>query len=296
MLLINYPISLVSLKSFGDFIIARWALQRLGTATSDVSIIIGDHLIDLDAALGSYFATYYIRHCEGGVPAMYDIKKLGALRGIRSAFHLRYLFSELNLPSNSMLIFDKTGLRERFVASAYPTRDLPKAQNIYLAYQQLLGLESGIASQPTSVGQSVLSKSVGIFPGSRVLAKNLPESVIKNLLHTCVIQGMRPTVYILDGEGANLPLSLKSVTILPRRFDAMASAVRSVDAVISADSMPAHMAEYFGNPVFVVSPKPNQYWLPLSCIANNHWALFDDIFTESGKLNNFLEQGNRLAP
>jgi hypothetical protein len=294
--MINYPISLVSLKSFGDFIIARWALQRLDTAASDVSIVIGDHLIDLDAALGPYLATYCIRHCEAGVPAMYDIKKLGAWRGIRSAVHLRHLFSELNLPSNSMLIFDKTGLRERFVASAYPNRELPKAQNIYLAYKQLFGLEGGISSPPTPVGQSVLSKSVGIFPGSRVSAKNLPESVIKNLVHACVSLGVRPTVFILDGEGTNLPLSLKSATILPRRFDAVASAVRSVDAVISADSMPAHMAEYFGNPVFVVSPKPNQYWLPLSCIASNHWALFDDFFAASDKLNNFLELGNRPAP
>jgi ADP-heptose:LPS heptosyltransferase len=288
--------TIVSLKSFGDFIIARWALQRLGKAASDVSIIMGDHLIDLDAALGPYLGTYCIRHCEGGVPAMYDIKKLGTWRGIRSAFHLRQLFSELNLPPNSMLIFDKMALRERFIASTYPSRDLPKAQNIYLAYQQLLGFEDGIASQPTSVGKTVLSKSVGIFPGSRVSAKTLPESVIKNLVQACVSQDMRPTVFILDGEGANLPLSLESVTTLPWRFDAMASAVRSMDAVISADSMPAHMAEYFGKPVFVVSPKPNQYWLPLSCISNNRWTLFDDIFTASGKLHNFLELGNRPAP
>jgi hypothetical protein len=286
--MIHYPISLVSLKSFGDFIVARWALRKLDTTARKVSIIIGDHLKELDAVLGIYPNTYCIPHREGGVPAIYDINKLGISRGILSAFNLRRHLIELNLPSKSILIFDKVGLRERFIASAYPRRDLPKAKNIYLAYQQLLGLEGGIASQPTSVGQVVLSKSVGIFPGSRVPAKTLPESVIKNLVHACVSQGMRSTVFILDGEGTNLPLSLESVTILPRRFDAMASAVRSMDAVITADSMPAHMAEYFGKPVFVVSPVPNEYWLPLSCIASSRWALFDEPFATSSRLHSFL--------
>jgi len=290
--MLNYPISLVSFKSFGDFIIARWALQRLSMAPNGVSIIMGDHLIDLDAALGPYLGTYCIRHCEGSVPAMYDIKKIGIRRGIHSALNIRRLLNKLDLPSKSTLIFDKIGLREQFIASAYPCGELPNANNIYLAYQKLLGLEGFMRAQPTSVEQMILSKkSVGIFPGSRVSAKVLPESVVDKLVNVCISRGVKPTIFILDGESTNLSPSLQSVTILPRRFDAMACAVRSVDAIISADSMPAHMAEYFGKPVFVVSPKPNKYWLPLSSFLNNHWALFDENFLVSSALNSFWQAG-----
>lgn len=76
--------------------------------------------------------------------------------------------------------------------------------------------------------------------------------------------------------------------MVPRRFQAMADAVRSVDAVISADSMPAHMAEYFGSPVFVVSPVPNAYWLPLSCLTTDRWVLFNQLDEQADRLSRFL--------
>ena len=67
------------------------------------------------------------------------------------------------------------------------------------------------------------------------------------------------------------------VVKVPRNFSAMANAIKKVDAVISADSMPAHMAEYFGVPVFVITPEPNRYWLPVSAFNNNFWCCFNDI-------------------
>jgi hypothetical protein len=279
--------TIVALKAFGDFIIARWALRQLDPNRNQVALVMGDHLTDLDAALGTYTHAYRLTHCEGDVPAMYDIKRHGVWRGIHSASRLRRLVKELNLSSAAALVFDNVGLRERFISSVHPCVQLPQANNIYLSYQQLLGLPCMVARPPSPVG-SGRSRSLGIFPGSRIGAKTLPASVIENLVDTGRHHDFTPTVFTLEGEKTNLPPSLESAVVLPRRFDAMARAVQSVDAVISADSMPAHMAEYFDKPVFVVSPVANTYWLPLSCIADVRWALFDELNVTSGSLQRFL--------
>lgn len=287
--MLDFPISLISLKSFGDFIIARWALQKLGSAASGTSIIIGHHLCELDFALGRYPRTYCIRHGEKGVPAIFDIKQLGRWRGMRSALQIRRLISELNLPHKSTLIFDRKGFREKFVAATYPCSALPPEANIYLAYQKLFCSNASVESKSMQSGRSAQIKSVGIFPGSRISTKTMPDKLITSLLDACVRQGIRPTVFILDGESPNLvPPSGELLSIVPRRFDAMRNAVCSTDAVISADSMPAHMAEYFGKPIFVMSPVKNEYWLPLSCFLGNRWELFDVFSSNSSKLSSFL--------
>ena len=79
-----------------------------------------------------------------------------------------------------------------------------------------------------------------------------------------------------------------NVTKVPRQFSLMANAVRAARVVISADSMPAHMAEYFGVPVFVMSPSPNAYWLPKSCIDSGRWSLFSDPVATTEGLARFV--------
>jgi hypothetical protein len=281
------PIALVSLKAFGDFIIARWALRQLDTGTTNVTLIAGDHLAELDAALGSRVGTRYVRHGEGGVPALFDMNRLGVCRGVSSAVRLRRLIQELNLPSHTYLVFDKVSLRESFIAAALPTKTLPGAKNIYLAYSELLGLTATLEDAAAATGLAKRPARVGIFPGSRISAKSLPADVITQLIDICQSAGARPTVFALEGEVNDLSPGLPVINV-PRRFEAMVQAVRSVGTVISADSMPAHMAEYFDCPVFVVSPVPNHHWLPLSCLATGRWALFDDLGARADLLHRLL--------
>ena len=133
----DLPVSLVSLKSYGDYIIARWALQKFVSADSNTSLLIGDHLCELDNALGSFPRTYTISHGEQGVPSIFDFKRVGLRRGVSSALRIRRRIFELNLPENTLLIFDRKGIRETFLASNYTSCSLPSAINIYSAYEKL---------------------------------------------------------------------------------------------------------------------------------------------------------------
>jgi ADP-heptose:LPS heptosyltransferase len=87
--------------------------------------------------------------------------------------------------------------------------------------------------------------------------------------------GMTCEVIELAGEGYALPAGLP-VHRLERNFGALIEAVRGSSLVITADSLPGHLAEYFGLPAYIVTPRENSYWLPLSCFNDHAWSLFED--------------------
>jgi hypothetical protein len=87
--------------------------------------------------------------------------------------------------------------------------------------------------------------------------------------------GLRPLVIALDGEKLDLPAGAP-VRRIERNFGAVSAAVCSSALVVSADSVPAHLAEYFDVPTYVLSPAPNEYWLPLSSFLTRGWSLFGD--------------------
>ena len=60
-------------------------------------------------------------------------------------------------------------------------------------------------------------------------------------------------------------------------FDSLVKSIKEFDLIVSADSLPAHIAEYFGINVFVFSPVDNHYWLPKSAFLNGAYAKFDEV-------------------
>lgn len=272
-------IALVSLKAFGDLVIARTAIDRANRAGVQLQpILIGRHLLELDHALQANDDAIVIDHEESGVPALFDVRKRGFVRAIGSALKLRGSISRLDAISGRTLVFDKLGPRERFIAAGCPVRALPDAENIYAAYRALFGEQATWTQIEPSEADT---GSVGIFPGSRIARKQMDAPLVRVILRAAEASGRSATVFLLEGEQPALEASDLPTHIVPRRFAAMIEAVRSVDRVISADSLPAHLAERFNIPVHVLSPVPNNYWLPYSSLLHRRWTLFDDTDLQS---------------
>ncbi|ALS59541.1 hypothetical protein AT302_07025 [Pandoraea norimbergensis] len=286
-------VALVSLKAFGDLVIARAALRQAGSAADDVQMFIGEHLIELHEALSPRAGTRVIEHGPG-VPAFFDVKKAGAVSAMCSGVKLRKSLRTLTAASDTTLVFDRLGARERFLAGRAPSMALPASQNIYRAYMQLLGTAASAPSVTTSanaVATPCLGDRpplVGIFPGSRIAAKQLPPDLIAWIAHKCRAAGADVEVFCLEGEPLAPQSPVYKTTVVPRRFSAMLQAVGSVDRVVSADSMPAHLAEFVARPVFVASPVTNTYWLPLSSLEHDRWALFGELALLEARLNAFV--------
>jgi len=270
--------TLMSLKAFGDLVIARTCLAA---APPGVGLAVAHHLVELNEALRPGSAPCVVEHGERGVPALFDVRRRGLSRAISSALGLRRAVRQAGIAAASTLVFDRVGQREKFISAGWPTRALPVRANVYLAYTALLGGRHEVAAP---IGGSL--RTAGIFPSSRIAAKNLPSDAVARVAEQCHIVGLTPRVFLLAGERPELESAFPDATIVPRNFAAMAEAVRGAGVIISADSLPAHLAEHWQCPVFVVSPVDNRYWLPLSAYEHDRWTLFESLGDE--RLTTFL--------
>lgn len=277
-------LAFVSLKAFGDYVIARSALRRAGEAGEAAHMVIGEHLLPLHKALGGRERTHVIPQ-GASVPAVFDVKKAGLAAALCSSMRMRRGLRHLTRQAGLTLVFDRLGPRERFLGAGGRACALPAADNIYRAYASFLGAEQVLPERPAVSGAAT---KVGIFPGSRITSKQLPQTLIDRIASASRASGLDVTVFCLDGEPVATAGDGTAVKVVPRSFDAMRDAVDHCDFVISADSMPAHLAEFLGRPVFVVSPVPNAYWLPLSSFVSGDWVLFGDVAHIDDRLATFF--------
>jgi len=284
-------LAFVSLKAFGDLVVLRTMLRRVrGTAPA---VVIGSHLVELFRALGDYPGECALIESGTDVPAMFDLRRRGLRSGLRSAASLRRRLQHASIPLGATLVFDRIGWRERFIAGRRATAALPAAANIYTAYNGTGLFEKDSIGSLIAPNKSKVS-SVGIFPASRIARKDVPRALVSDVADAAIECGLQPMVYVLEGERPDLEGLAQPLQRLPRTFAALVAAVRSVDLVISADSLPAHLAENSGVPVFVVTPTENRYWLPLTAYERNLWARFDQAATCS-HLREFLTHGGAVV-
>ena len=284
------PLAFVEVKAFGDLTITAASLRRLpADCLARSMLVIGSHLADLCRVLAPPCKVEVIETGCTGVPALFDLKKSGLRRAAVSAFHLRRAVS--GSAPGRRLVFECLRRRERFVAGRRDAIAVPGAANIYQAYQSFL--ESAFCDvslapiEGTSRVQAELPRRVGLFPLSRVATKNCPPPLVAEIARHCLQRGFEPVIVLLEGEDFEAPSGIELVRI-PRRFDALATEIARLGAVISTDSLPAHLAGYAGRPVFVVSPVPNEYWFPASVFAHRNWALFSAPDALDERLDSFL--------
>lgn len=278
--------TIVTLKAFGDFVIACSASRRVQSANGVLApiVIAGEHIRSLALALNVDREIQFIGDDSwSDVPAAFDVRRCGVLSALRSLQNLRDL---LNTQSSGMdLIFDHSGWRERFIAGRRFFHSLSlKSGNIYLAYDQLF--ESlGYEILRTSFEITHAISRVIIIPGARMRHKQIPTHVLLELAAELRQRCINTSVVVLEGESIDLPAGIH-VKRVPRNFGELVAAVKNSDLVISADSLPGHLSEFLGIPVFVSTPSPNPYWLPQSAYLTNGWATFADIQPLRNWLNN----------
>ena len=289
---------MASAKSFGDFVIAHSILSAIDDrAKHRVRLVALSHLKALNSILPGKVPVTIVDSGEDRVPAVFDVKKCGALAAVRSALSLRRVFQGVLRDDREVLAFDMLGPRERFIAGRWPViAPTIRSANIYVTYARFLADQE----IKTTLGESRRldansSSTVGIFPESRLATKRLSPTTIDTILKVVARAGLTARVFVLAGDSvgaADCPAAVK----IPRDFASLANAIRSVDAVISADSLPAHLADYFGRPVYVALRAKNEYWLPYTCFTEQHWGLFGDESHFSDSLENFSRTLREVRP
>ena len=100
--------------------------------------------------------------------------------------------------------------------------------------------------------------------------------------------GLIPIVYNVEGD-LKFPDNLPCQTVtLHKGFNNVIDSINSSIACISADSVPAHLSNYYRVPVFVCTKVNNIKYLPLSSYRLGHWSTFDEIESSPFRLLSFL--------
>lgn len=282
--------SVVTLKSFGDFVIAMNRVRRVRSASNREvpQVIAGEHVRDLAAALGVESDILFIGDDSWlDVPAAFDVHKRGMFSAIRSALELRQRLKKLH--PGMEFIFDRLEWRERFIARGRQLHALPKSsENIYSAYDCYFK-STGYEVPSSNKLERMSLRNAIVVPGARIAQKIMSSMAIAAFVSELETYGIPTKVILLEDEIFDLPKWIR-VDIVPRRFNSLIDKIISSDLVVSADSLPAHLSEFLGVPVFVSSPSKNTYWLPESAYLTNGWSILND----TQPLRNWLEINKSL--
>ena len=268
----------LSYKAFGDFVIAYSSLKLVSDIEGpNVMLYAAPHLkplvdaLRVDGSIVSMMPPALLGHER--MPAIFDLRQRGLLRGLDSLVKLKLSINRLPI-SESMVVFDRLGLREKFLSLGLRSSSLisSKSKNIYLDYLDLFGHDPG--SKPMAPSQSA-TKHALIVPGSRVPAKCMNSDVILESVKALRNRGYSTTVLALDNERISLTRQVP-IKIIPQSFGELTRAISCCDLLVSADSLPAHLGEFFGKPTFVMTPLENTYWLPLRAFLSGAYATFKE--------------------
>ena len=277
----------IEIKSFGDLVISAASLRSLRPEdAARCRLVIGSHLQDLCRALSPVCEVDVIQVSEGSVPAIFDIKQKGLVAGIFSAFALREKLS--SAAPGSTLVMESQAYRERFIVGRRQCIAIPKAENVYIAFESFIANTFTLKEPELAINIEAQSSRIALCPFSRVAAKNIPTDLVFELAQVCKSAGFQAELLLLEGEVIKKASGLYQ-RVIPRRFESLKSALEDYAAVISADSLPAHLAEYQGKPAFVVTPVSNTYWLPLQAFKGQHWGLIDKKNDLTQRLQYFLD-------
>jgi hypothetical protein len=282
--------AVVTAKSFGDFVIAHAALHSVEADIRDrVRLIACSHVRDLGAILPGDVRVTFLALREDRVPAIFDIRKRGIPRALGSALWLRRALRRLPRESGETLAFEGLGIRERLIAGHWPVVAMRHSSNIYETYARFLtgrDIPNRDVKVPRGNGPA---RSVGIFPESRLAAKVLNATTLSSIVEEAARAGLEARLFVLDGDRAATSGSVEVIRIA-RNFQSLAQAIMSVDCMVSADSLPAHLGEYLAKPVFVAAAYKNEYWLPGGCYVDGRWGLFPDVEAFRMSLGTFLAE------
>jgi hypothetical protein len=261
----------LSALAFGDFLIDCHFLRR---AKSEHRILAASYLRPLAEAIDYQGPlSYFEMPAQGVPPSVFNVRKANLSEIVGSFQRLRAAILASTLPADTITVSHRD-IRWRLACAPrriYALR-LPN-ENIYLAYCNRLGL----TPQELVVPMPVRVREVIVFPDSRQPVKQIPESTLRALVDINARAGVRTRIVRVRPPEAGRVEASGECSLWG--LSDLVCAVREAEAIVSADSLPAHLAEYFERPVFILTPQANEPLMPLSVLLHQRWGRFDTMDT-----------------
>lgn len=276
--------ALVFLRSFGDFTIAISVLRK-SSILEGYDFYASKHLeplyIDLknslpDIDLNIHFIDLEIKKKVFG---FFTNKHSIELHSFRELMNLRRWVRGM---SNGDVYFEQR--RKQWMIAPYMGKTFPyihkKSRNIYQSYFQHFGVEQGLLSIHNPARSEL--KKILVLPESRKPSKSFKRLFIHQLTKSLLGQGFEVTT----GFFKKLPFQTEGKFAVHVAFADLIHLIKEADLVVTADSLPAHLAQLLGKPHFVYyEAKPNQEWTTPFCNLNKAFGEMGDLSSLQTYLN-----------
>lgn len=275
--------ALVFLRSFGDFTIAISVLRK-SVLLEGYVFYASKHLeplyLDLkeslpDIDLNIHFIDLGIKKKVFG---FFTNKHSIEFNSFKELMNLkRWINSDIRLTEGSkdqILCFEQR--RKQWFIAPYMGKTFPyihkKSRNIYQSYFQHFGVEPGLLSIQNPAPTKL--KKILVLPESRKPSKSFKPLFIHQLTKSLLGKGLEVTT----GFFKKLPFQTEGKIAVHVAFADLINLIKDADLVVTADSLPAHLAQLLGKPHFVYyEAKPNQEWTTPFCNLNNAYGVIGDL-------------------
>ena len=238
------------IRSFGDFIITTSILKI--NSISNIPIILPDYFVDLFNAIKGYeFYDISGRINLSNQPALFELYKVKNINNLqRLLAGSATLYKNLTPDKNYLLDFRSRRMMFTRGKLTWPQTD----KNIYLAKSEMLqkqySLNPLITFPPISKKLASSIKNIVIFPESRIKDKEINENLIAQILE---IYGTKITVAKFSNQTTTLGAKIYS------NFNELSTIITNADLIISAESLPYHLANFYSVPHFVIYKKTKHF-------------------------------------
>ena len=288
--------ALVFLRSFGDFTIAISVLRKSSILEGYV-FYASKHLeplyIDLknslpDIDLNIHFIDLEIKKKVFG---FFTNKHSIELHSFRELMNLRRWVRDEGLGveefrglegGRTQLFFEQR--RKQWMIAPYMGKTFPyihkKSRNIYQSYFQHFAVEQSLLSIHNPARSEL--KKILVLPESRKPSKSFKPLFIHQLTKSLLGQGFEVTTAFFK----KLPFQTEGKVAVHVAFADLIHLINESDLVVTADSLPAHLAQLLGKPHFVYyEAKPNQEWTTPFCNLNKAFGEMGDLSSLQTYLN-----------
>jgi ADP-heptose:LPS heptosyltransferase len=266
------PICVFSCLAFGDLLIDCHFLKNV----PDVVIITPFYNKEFCEMLNPTNKIEYFNINKNQIPPLlFNFKSHNYWGIIKSWFELRKIVKKIS--KKYTIIYNTDSIRWRslniFSKFYYLRR---KGQNIYEEYATLVN------SNEILLKKKGISNIIYIFPDSRQNRRTIPTEL---LISICFLLKEKSLEYRVITNRTDERIENKMpISSLIELFHL----IKISGFVISAESMPIHLSEYFSKENFLIAPAFNYELFPKTIIDNNNWSTYFD-------LTNFRSWLNRIA-
>jgi ADP-heptose:LPS heptosyltransferase len=209
------------------------------------------------------------------VCSIYDWKKSSLFKIIQSSFQLTYEFHKIGLTKNSYLHITYKDFRDSFyLLNKNNLCFIKHSRNLYQDYDKYFSATFGFKRE-FSFENNVSLKLVSIFYQSRVADKELPKSLIIDIVDLLNRFNISYQVVHVGHASVKLPSSINQITIKLSFLDTI-NIINNTSFIIGSDSVVIHLSDLYNVPCFVFMKKFINNYIPYNCLSNLAYSLFSN--------------------